>query len=753
MPSRVTIRCLAAYTSEAEENGGGPVPLFVGREDGTVERYDAMKDAELGIPSVFFYAHRRAVTTIVPLSPADLYTCSLDGTVKQWTLEDVEGAASSPPTGGSRVRAVLVRTTTFPFAVHTMILEGNGASSGQQRLYLGGENGSLTLMDGERRTSWPAHDGSALTAIAIDWNSKGSVITGSSDGIIYVWDMESCRPVCELRGHTGPITALIVVPVPPSIPVVRSKRTPAEISIGSFTARPSSVTGTDVLVYADADENSGGDGSASCLLSCSEDCTLKVWLLPDLPDAVAEADLMEQEYQHEHHRQSSEHNSNVHRRSGGISFQEPDSSKEVAGVAEKLVGVAAALKGDADGASLVPAAAATGAVSEDATEEDTAAGAINSPKTAAAESVHEPINPKLRFLQQQASGVTAKSALKAPERRTVPHQSALGTVELPHTPFACSAASSGIGGGDTDDGGSGASSLLFIGAAEGYVYGLKGRRLVKNVCQHRAHNFQKIQQEMRRVQRTLKDGVKVYTKAAATKMREAEAKELKVAAKARQAQLARERAAKKKEAEDRRAARRAAAAAAAEERSEDSGDYDEEDDEEAYMEEEEEEDMEEAEEEEEEEAVMEEEEAEQRGDSAEATDNDQNDVENSPFIFTERIIPPRRPASWKRLTEEQRTALETLFATQEKERDERIAAFRKAVEARLEELRPLAKTPYHRSRDQFLNLPYTTVGCVRDGSAVMSLASSSLVPGYDKVYVTQGNSIAAVSVQFGITKL
>ncbi|TPP41258.1 WD domain, G-beta repeat family protein [Leishmania donovani] len=629
MPSRVTIRCLAAYTGDAEEAGGGLVPLFVGREDGTVERYDDMKDAELGIPTVSFYAHRRAVTAIIAVSAAELCTCSLDGTVKWWTLEEVEDAASSPSTGRFRVRATLVKTSTLPFAVRTMIQDGGeSAAAGQQRLFLGGENGSLTLMEGDRRSSWPAHNGGALTAIAVDWNNSGTVLTGGTDGLIYVWDMESGRPVCELRGHTGAITALFVVPVPSSIPVVRSKRAPANpASFGSSNALPPASEKKDVLVYADAEDGGSGDG-ASCLVSCSEDGTLKVWLLPDLQEAAAEADLMEKEQQEEQQRKDSERSSSKQRRSVCIVFQELDPARLMA---------------------------------EEVMEETV-------------------FDAKLRFLQQQAKGTAWKSALKAPERRPVPFQSALGTVELPHTPLSCSGASSGL---DGDEGGS--ASLVFIGAAQGHVYGLKDRLLVKEVCRHTAHNFQKVQQAVRSVQRTLKDGVKVYTKAAAATMKAMEAKELKVAAKARQAQRAKEKAAKQKAAEERHG--------------EDHG------------------------------------------------------AEGTAFAAAAEPRPPRRPASWKKLTEEQRASLEAFFAAQEKERDERITALQKAVEAHLAQLQPLAKTPYHRSRDQFANLPYTTTGCVRGGSAVASLASASLVPGYDKVYATQSNSVASVAVQFGIKKL
>ncbi|KAK7198207.1 WD domain, G-beta repeat [Novymonas esmeraldas] len=740
MPSRVTIRCLAAYTGDAEEAGGGLVPLFVGRDDGTVERYDAAQDAELGIPSVVFHAHRKAVTGIVVVSPAELHTCSLDGTVKQWTLEETDGA---------RVRATLVKTSTFPFAVRTMIQEGGaGAAAGQQRLFLGGEDGSLTLMEGERRSSWPAHDGGALTAIAVDSGSSGCVLTGGTDGIIYVWDMESGRPVCELRGHTGAITALSVVPVPSSIPVVRSKRAPVDpATVGSSTAPPPPSEVKDVLVHADVDDDGGGSGGASCLVSLSADSTLKVWLLPELPEAAAEADLMEREQQQQQlqQRNGSDDGAGGHRRSGGISFQEPQSGGTTAkDTPEKTVRVLSVVAQDAEGAAVVAAASPDDTTAGDDADAAVVEGA-GSPVAEAGSPRSQVLDAKLHFLQQQATGTAWKSALKAPERRTVPFHAALGTVELPYTPYTCSGPSSGAEDGDADGGG--AASLLYIGAAQGHVYGLKDRLLVREVCQHTAYNFQTVQQEVRKVQRTLRDATKVYARAAAAAMKAAEAKELKVAAKARRARLAEEKAAKKAAAEASRAARRAAAAAAAADRSDDE-DYDEED--EAEEEEEEEEEV------DEEEAEADEEAAEEGGEedeeAAEADDGDDGEVE-APAVDG-RPRPPRRPASWKRLTEEQRTALEALFTTQEKERDDRTASLQKAVEARLTQLQPLAKTPYHRSRHQFSNLAYTTTGCVRGGSAVKSLASAAAVPSYaDKVYVTQASAVAVVTVQFGVTRL
>ncbi|KAG5476533.1 hypothetical protein LSCM1_04247 [Leishmania martiniquensis] len=732
MPSRATIRCLSAYTDDAEESGGGLVPLFVGREDGTVERYDAIQDAHLGIPTVSFYAHRKAVTAIVAASPAELYTCSLDGTVKQWTLEEVEDAASPPFTGGLRVRAALVKTSTFPFALRVMIREDRaGVSAEQQRLFIGGENGSLTVMEGERRSSWPAHNGGALTAIAVDWSNIGSVLTGGTDGLIYVWDMESGRPVCELCGHTGAITALVVVPVPPSIPVVRSKRVPVDsVSLGSSTALPPATEKKDVLVYADADEDSYTGGGASCLLSLSEDCTLKVWLLPELQEAAAEADLMQQQQQQ---RKSSQDDAGTARRSVCISFQGLDPDKLVVEEApEELAEVAANTESDGYDAAAVVAAAMNAA------EEGVTSDAPSSPEAATGMPPSRLADAKLHFLQQQAATTAWKSALKAPERRTVPPHSALGTVELPHTPFSCSGAPL-----DVDGDGGGSPSLLFIGAAHGHVYGLKHRLLVKEVCQHTAHNFQKVQQAVRSVQRTLKDGAKVYTKAAAAAMKAMEAKELKIAAKARQARLAQEKAAKKKEAAERRAARRAAA----EERLDnDEEEYDEEEDAEEDEEDEEEGDMDEEGEEEE----VDDDEAAGAGEGAE---REEDVLEGAASTAAGGSWPPRRPASWKRLTAEQRATLEAFFSAQEKERDERIAALQKAVEAHLAQLQPLAKTPYHRSRGQFSSLPYTTMGCVRGGSAVISLASTFPMPRRDKVYVTQANSVAAVIVQFGVTRL
>ncbi|KPA74103.1 hypothetical protein ABB37_09393 [Leptomonas pyrrhocoris] len=711
MPSEVPISCMAAYTEEAEQDGGF-VPLFVGRDDGTVERYDAMQDAELGIPNVVFYAHRRPVTGIVATSATELHTCSLDGTMKQWTLGDAP--PESVHAGGARVRASLVKTTTFPFGVSVMVPEeGN-------RLLLGGDDGSLTLMESERRSTWRAHDVGPVTAIAVDTEGSNAVLTGGTDGTIYVWDMEFGRSVCEMRGHTGPIRALSFVPVPASVPVVRPKRSADGAGV------------KDVLVHDNGDDG----GAATCVVSSAADGTVKVWLLPDLQEANAAAELLER---HQQQLQELENVIGTQRRSLGISFEEPAPKQEVSstidgeGHHERHKPSSPPARGAEDEDESHRNGQHVESVTKDATDAVTEAeervgdiekGSMNK------------LDAKEQFLRQQASATAFKSAIKAPERRVVPFHAALGTVELPQTPFSHATPSSSPSAGGDGDGPAGP-SLLFIGAAQGEVYGLRTRRLVKEVCLHTAYNFQKVQQEVTQVQRTLREGTRVYTKAAAAKMKAEESAQLAAAAKARRAKLAEERAARQRAAEERRAARRKAAAEEDEEDEEGEGEEEEEAEDPFDNGEDDEDDF----NEDEENTLDEEEEEEEERDAAGAADGATPQK-------------PRRPASWKKLSEEQRAALEEFCTAQEAERDRRVAALRAATEAHIAQVQPLAKTVYHRSRAQFANLSYTTAGHIHGGTAVTAMAAASLVPANaDKVYAAQVNVVVPVTVAIGLTKL
>lgn len=728
---------MAAYTEEAEQ-GGGFVPLFVGRDDGTVERYDAMQDAELGIPSCVFYAHRRPVTGMVVTSAMELRTCSLDGTMKHWTLADVP-PESLHSGGGARVRASLVKTTTFPFGVSVVVQESG------TRLLLGGDDGSLTLMEGERRSTWRAHDGGAVTAIAVDGEGgSNAVLTGGADGVVYVWDMEFGRPVCELRGHTGPIRALSFVPVPPSIPVVRQKR-----STDAAAAR-------DVLVHG-----GGEDGSpAICVVSCAVDGTVKVWLLPDLREANAEAEQLERQQQHHQQQQELESADGAKRRSFGISFQEP-TQKVTTGDAEEAEG-----RQESSGAQL-PAAIDVeaghkndGESAESAASNGRAAGAnVSEGAETATEGSMSALDAKEQFLRQQINASAFKSAIKAPERRVVPFQSALGTVELPHTPFSCttpSSSPSADGGGGDGDGPAGP-SLLFIGAAHGDVYGIRTRRLVKEVCLHTAHNFQKVQHEIAQVQKTLRDGTRVYTKTAAAKIKTEEAAQLAVAAKVRRAKAAEAKAERQRAAAERRAARRNATEEEDEEAEEgESGnDVGEEEEEEMQEEDEDAEDpFEKGDDDEEGESDGGEANGQEGEDGGLEGDEEDGPVKPAPTVNLAQALKPRRPASWKKLTEEQRNALEAFCTAQEAERDRRVAALRESVEAHVAQVQPLTKAVYHRSRAQFANLTHTISGHVHGGSAVKAMAAATLVPGYaDKVFAAQVHAIVPVTVAVGLTKL
>lgn len=227
MPSALNaILCMA--TSAEDE----PIPLFAGREDGTIEKYISIADADLGRPSRILRGHRKAVTGLVAISSDEVYSCSLDGTVKHWNADvSVEGRP-------------LLTSHDFPCSMRCI-------ASYEGRLYVGGGDGSLYVVDGDRQSSWPGHT-EAITCVAVSFTS-GHVVTGSMDHHVLIWDPAVGKPICLLMGHRNPITCLCVVP---------------------------------------GDEDDGGDPLAAvsdgAVLSFSSDRTMKVWGLPFPEDEIEE---------------------------------------------------------------------------------------------------------------------------------------------------------------------------------------------------------------------------------------------------------------------------------------------------------------------------------------------------------------------------------------------------------------------------------------------------------------------------------
>lgn len=220
-----TIWCMA--TSPEDE----PTPLFVGRSNGAVEKYISIADADLGRPSLVMRGHVKAVTGMAAVTPDELYTCSLDGTVKLWNAE--------MEFDGHRVVKSIENKTPL-----RCLFMNDG------KVYVGGESGSLIVIDGDRRSVYNGHKG-AVTSIAV--TMEGLVVTGGTDNQIRVWDISLGQTIRLLVGHQNIVKCLLVV------------------------------------------EDEEEEDARGAILSFSSDRTMKVWLVPNPQDTLIEEDNMEEE--------------------------------------------------------------------------------------------------------------------------------------------------------------------------------------------------------------------------------------------------------------------------------------------------------------------------------------------------------------------------------------------------------------------------------------------------------------------------
>nr|CCC92647.1 conserved hypothetical protein [Trypanosoma congolense IL3000] len=169
-----------------------PVVLFVGRQDGIVEYYHFSEAAVGGKAIMTYYGHTKAVTGIVAPSIDQVYTCSMDGCVRQWSADNEQGESRRC------LRLIKILTPLRCLALCN------------SRLYAGDENGCLQVILGETRATWPGHR-DVLSCIACISEEDQLLVTGGYDNQIRLWDVKLGKTVRLLVGHTNHVKCLRVV--------------------------------------------------------------------------------------------------------------------------------------------------------------------------------------------------------------------------------------------------------------------------------------------------------------------------------------------------------------------------------------------------------------------------------------------------------------------------------------------------------------------------------------------------------------
>lgn len=164
-------------TAVAAVEGEQPV-LFVGRENGVVEKYSNTQD--LSAPSLRLDgAHTGCVTALFAVSAEDLYSSSVDGTVCQWnTASEVEGKRET-------------KKVVFPTKPRCFTLAGDV-------LYVGGQDGNVYVVTGSEQVVWRGHKEAVVHISQLE----GIVATASYDNQVRVWEA-SGKCLFVLVGHTN----------------------------------------------------------------------------------------------------------------------------------------------------------------------------------------------------------------------------------------------------------------------------------------------------------------------------------------------------------------------------------------------------------------------------------------------------------------------------------------------------------------------------------------------------------------------
>ncbi|KAF9601622.1 hypothetical protein IFM89_021088 [Coptis chinensis] len=182
--------------------------LISGGDDGTICVFPLIHlldngNAHLSINALYcFSAHTSSVTAIGASSPMIIISCSLDCTVKFWSLA---------------CKVVnLIRTVQFP-----CMLRGLALDSTESNFYVGGSDGHLYAgvikLDGRTRHSGadahivaltPEHKG-AVTAVAMT-NEGRYLLSASEDGNVWIWEVEMGKVVRVFGSGRESISDIVV---------------------------------------------------------------------------------------------------------------------------------------------------------------------------------------------------------------------------------------------------------------------------------------------------------------------------------------------------------------------------------------------------------------------------------------------------------------------------------------------------------------------------------------------------------------
>ncbi|RNF12358.1 serine/threonine protein kinase [Trypanosoma rangeli] len=553
-----------------------PTSLLVGREDGSIELYASSDAACFGKPLLTLYGHTKAVTAFFASFPEEVVTCSMDGTVRQWSTnreEEETKRCLKTSKVATPLRCLLVHDGTF---------------------YTGGDDGCLHVIEGSRRVSWAGHSG-VLSCITVVSGDSQHLITGGYDNQIRVWDTRLGKTIRLLLGHQNHVKCLRVI----------------------------------------------GDGEL--LLSFGCDLTMKVWRLPEFDEENTEdaAPVAADTNRH-----------------ATVSFTDPRESEGVMELSTSAGADGGEESGEVKDGALVGNEESNNIV--DALVTDHYHAAVEATKA-------------------------VRSAIKTRPDPPIRQLRPVGTIEIPEVPHVVAAVSN-------------EAVYCYIGASEGYVFGINVRALSRSVLQFLSRNSAKVRADIRETRMTLQLSIRAIKKRC---KRAVQGKKLELLRAARNTRAAKKAEERKERAAARAAARAARAAARVEEEEED----------------------------EEEENVDEMPDTEEE----EVTEEEEEEEEEDPLAL---------------LDEAQREELTTFWGEQEKERDDEIESLRSAARERNKAVEKVGLATYDTSRDQFFCLSFTSYKKI-GGEAVLGLVA---LPG-GSCCAAQADRVKSVDTTPGITYL